>query len=207
MKFLDKLRISHYHHKREKQFDGEHSQILGWQDLNSQISRFEALCGDFCFRDRSILDVGCGYGDLLAYLESTERFPRAYTGVDLKRSFVSAAKKREFLTKSTFLKGDFSKMILRKYDFVFASGSLNYQTSNANHTVEMISKMYDLANVACVFNLLDQEKLPAMRLLASHNKEGVLRYCRLLCPESYLIEGYSDHDFTVVMIKKAESVS
>ncbi|MGR5212803.1 class I SAM-dependent methyltransferase [Vibrio rotiferianus] len=207
MKFLDKLRISHYHHKREKQFDGEHSQILGWQDLDSQISRFEALCGDFCFDNHSVLDVGCGYGDLLAYLESTERFPSFYTGVDLKRSFVSAARKREFLTNCTFLKGDFSKMILKKSDFVFASGSLNYQTSNANHTVEMIRKMYDLANVACVFNLLDQDKLPAMKLLESHNKEGVLRYCRLLCPESYLIEGYSAHDFTVVMLKKAESVS
>ncbi len=38
-------------------------------------------------------------------------------------------------------------------------------------------------------------------MLESHNKEGILRYCRLLCQDSYLVEGYSEHDFTIVMPK------
>ena len=99
------------------------------------------------------------------------------------------------------MRGDFSKLILPRVDYVVASGSLNYQSTNPNHTVEMIDKMYHAANLACAFNLLDEAKLPSMRMLESHNKEGILRYCKLLSERSYLIEGYSEHDFTVVMPK------
>ncbi|MDW3082324.1 class I SAM-dependent methyltransferase, partial [Vibrio sp. 1403] len=147
------------------------------------------------------------FGDLLEYIESQNQYPARYVGIDLQKQFITKARKKAFKTPVNFICGDFSKLVLPQSDYVFASGSLNYKSSNANHTIEMIEKRYRAARIGCVFNLLDEEKLPSMRMLESHNKVGVLRYCRWLCPDAQLIEGYSDHDFTIVMIKKAEPVS
>ncbi|WP_045396017.1 class I SAM-dependent methyltransferase [Vibrio campbellii] len=201
MKWLDRLRIAHYHRKRYKQFGADKARTLGWQDTFSQITRFEALCRDLHLDGASILDVGCGYGDLLAFIEQAGHRPSVYVGIDQQRRFIADSRRRLFQTENQFMRGDFSKLILPRVDYVVASGSLNYQSTNPNHTVEMIDKMYHAANLACAFNLLDEAKLPSMRMLESHNKEGILRYCKLLSERSYLIEGYSDHDFTVVMPK------
>lgn len=207
MKFLDRLKIAHYHRKRYRQFGTDRARTLGWRDKYSQISRFEALCRGLTLDGSSLLDIGCGYGDLLAFIEFNNLRPQSYIGIDQQKQFISEARKRDFRTQSEFVCGDFSTLVLPRSDYVFASGSLNYQSANPNHTIEMIEKMYRAAERGCVFNLLDEEKLPSMRMLASHNKVGVLRYCRWLCPDAQLIEGYSDHDFTIAMIKKAESVS
>ena len=201
MKWLDRLRIAHYHRKRHKQFGDDKARTLGWQDTFSQVTRFEALCRDLHLDGASILDVGCGYGDLLAFIEQAGHRPSFYVGIDQQRRFIADSRRRLFQTENQFMRGDFSKLILPRVDYVVASGSLNYQSTNPNHTVEMIDKMYHAANLACAFNLLDEAKLPSMRMLESHNKEGILRYCKLLSERSYLIEGYSDHDFTVVMPK------
>lgn len=201
MKWLDRLRIAHYHRKRHQQFGDDKAKILGWQDKFSQVSRFEALCRDLQLNDTSLVDIGCGYADLLEYLELKGIYLKHYIGIDQQKRFVSEARQRSFKTKADYIRGDFSKLVLPKADYVIASGSLNYQSANPNHTVEMIDKMYRAANVACTFNLLDEAKLPSMRMLESHNKQGVLRYCRVLCAGSYLVEGYSDHDFTIVMPK------
>ncbi|PFG57829.1 methyltransferase family protein [Vibrio sp. ES.051] len=207
MKFLDRLKIANYHRKRYRQFGNDRARALGWQDKYSQISRFEALCRGLNLDATSILDIGCGYGDLLEFVELSGQSPKRYIGIDQQKRFVSDARKRNFRTPSDFICGDFSRFVLPRCDYVFASGSLNYQSANKSHTIEMIEKMYCVAEKGCAFNLLDEAKLPSMRMLASHNKEGVLRYCRLLCPDAKLVEGYSEHDFTIVMIKKAESVS
>ncbi|AUW05883.1 class I SAM-dependent methyltransferase [Vibrio campbellii] len=201
MKWLDRLRIAHYHRKRHKQFGDDKARTLGWQDTFSQVTRFEALCRDLHLDGASILDVGCGYGDLLAFIEQAGHRPSFYVGIDQQRRFIADSRRRLFQTENQFMRGDFSKLILPRVDYVVASGSLNYQSTNPSHTVEMIDKMYHAANLACAFNLLDEAKLPSMRMLESHNKEGILRYCKLLSERSYLIEGYSDHDFTVVMPK------
>ncbi|MBR9875060.1 MAG: class I SAM-dependent methyltransferase [Vibrionaceae bacterium] len=206
MRWLDRLRIVHYHRKRLRAFGSDRARALGWQDKFSQLSRFEALCAELRLDDASILDIGCGYGDLLWFLETNDITPKRYIGIDQQKSFVADAKNRNFNTPADFICADFSTLVLPRCDYVFASGSLNYQSSNENHTVEMITRMYQAAEKGCAFNLLDEAKLPSMKMLASHNKQGVLRYCRWLCPDAQLIEGYSDHDFTITMIKKAKSV-
>ncbi|MBO0237346.1 class I SAM-dependent methyltransferase, partial [Vibrio parahaemolyticus] len=76
------------------------------------------------------------------------------------KQFISEARKRDFRTQSKFICGDFSTLVLPRCDFVFASGSLNYQSTNPNHTIEMIDKMYRATEKGCVFNLLDESKLP-----------------------------------------------
>ena len=201
MKWLDRLRIAHYHRKRHKQFGADKARTLGWQDTFSQVTRFEALFRELELDDKSVLDIGCGFGDILTFIEQKLSSTSLYIGIDQQKQFVAESRKRSFRTKTQFIRGDYSKLMLPKSDYVLASGSLNYQSANPNHTIEMIEKMYNAASIACAFNLLDKAKLPSMRLLESHNKEGVLRYCKLLSERSYLIEGYSDHDFTVVMPK------
>lgn len=59
---------------------------MGWADKYSQISRFEALCRGLTLDGSSILDIGCGYGDLLAFIELTGGFLKAILALISKNS-------------------------------------------------------------------------------------------------------------------------
>ncbi len=86
MKFFDRLKIAHYHRKRYRQFGKDRARTLGWADKYSQISRFEALCRGLTLDGSSILDIGCGYGDLLAFIELTGGFLKAILALISKNS-------------------------------------------------------------------------------------------------------------------------
>lgn len=99
---------------------------LGWRNDHSQLSRFAALAGIGDMSGCSVLDIGCGYGDLRAYLG--ERYHDiVYTGIDQMEEFLAvASEKYRHLPQTTFLQDDFTSAGLPRADYVIASGSLNY---------------------------------------------------------------------------------
>ena len=66
---------------------------LGFGRRSSQEKRFQsaATLGDF--HGKRLLDVGCGFGDLLAWLRARGVQPR-YTGLDLTASMIERCRKR-----------------------------------------------------------------------------------------------------------------
>src|SRR6266571_3229059 len=76
---------------------------LGWL-RESQQKRFEILAEVGAMRDSRLLDVGCGFGDFLAFLEERGLVPATYTGVDVVPQFIDEAKRR--YPASTFFIAD-----------------------------------------------------------------------------------------------------
>ena len=61
---------------------GYSPKTLGW-DKGRQDIRFEVLLSFFECRGKSILDIGCGFGDLNRVLARKTGGAYSYTGVDL----------------------------------------------------------------------------------------------------------------------------
>lgn len=207
MHLLDRLDIYLFHRTRLKKWRGRNAQILGWSDETAQNKRFQVIAAATNFNDQSVLDLGCGFGDLLSYLEEQYTLD-SYTGIDQHRPFIQSAKKT-FAQHSIelnkpachFMSGDFSQMTLKQHDIVVASGSLNYRSRNDDYLSAAISKMYQATDKVLIFNLLNADVFPPQPLLVSYNKHAIYRYCKLLCDDVTLIDDYAEEDFTIVMRK------
>jgi SAM-dependent methyltransferase len=97
---------------------------------SSQTVRFGAVLANF--RDdppESLIDVGCGFGDLLPFLR-TAGWTGRYLGLDLTPEFVDAARERHKLdANASFMTGDVLKLELpaRGFDWCVALGLCNYR--------------------------------------------------------------------------------
>ena len=81
MSLKDIALVRAYHDHRIERFGIEASEALGWKNRDSQQHRFEELAQIGDLRGCSVLDVGCGHGDLYPYLQ--ERHGEFhYTGID-----------------------------------------------------------------------------------------------------------------------------
>ena len=125
---------------------------LGW-NTGKQDIRFELLRNGFNLEGRSVLDIGCGFGDLNHYLQSLYR-SYSYTGVDLVPDFISKA--QELYSSSDcyqirFLEGDFlGHAFDEMFDYIFISGVFgkNLQNDdNYDYVDAVVRKATDLARL------------------------------------------------------------
>ncbi|MCS6913199.1 MAG: class I SAM-dependent methyltransferase [Myxococcales bacterium] len=65
-----------------------------WGSEESQRIRYDVFRRYLPIAGRSLLDVGCGFGDLHGYLEAQGIRPARYLGVDLDARIVEAARRR-----------------------------------------------------------------------------------------------------------------
>ena len=149
----------------------------------------------------TLLDIGCGYGDLKKYLDQRHS-DFTYIGIDQMQQFISEAKKRYSGCPATyFYQTDFAAVEFPEVDFVIASGAFGYRCTNSNFHFEMIRKMYTAASRAVAFNMLDAACFPEHDLLIGHDLERVVAFCQQLSHRVEVISGYLVDDFTVFMYK------
>ncbi len=201
MTLIEKATIMHYHRHRIKEYEVGTVKALGWRGSESQLKRFEVLAKIGDLNGASILDVGCGYGDLKAYLN--QRFSDfSYMGIDQMPEFIAEAQsiyKND--AKTIFYQSDFSTVHFPKVDYIFASGALGYRCADPDFYTDMISKMFAATKIGLAFNLLDAACFPEDPLLTGHDFDSILAFCRRLSPHVKAIRGYLKDDFTVFIQK------
>ena len=155
MNLIEKATIRHYHQHRIAAYQNGTVEALGWRAKASQVKRFEVIATVGDLNGLTLLDVGCGYGDLKEYLDlSYSDF--TYIGIDQMPEFISDAKKRYSGCSATyFFQTDFTAVDFPEVDYVIASGALGYRCQNPDFHFEMIRKMYTAAGQAVAFNMLD----------------------------------------------------
>jgi len=166
---------------------------LGWGSKFSQEKRFEILLQIPGYkRGDSVLDVGCGYGDLSKYVDN-------YTGIDLRGIAIDKAKKK--YKDANFLNCDIFS-ITDSYDWVFASGIFCFKNKWTKNTRLHIDKMYELSKKGTAFNFLSDH--------TKGNRDKEMKYAKIQevvsmiysTSRSFTVRhDYLDNDFTIYMSK------
>ena len=76
---------------------------VGWSSKKDQFLRFEKLFENIEVNNKSILDIGCGLGDLIFFIKKKYKGKNfKYTGIDISDAIIDFAKtKLEFFRKES----------------------------------------------------------------------------------------------------------
>jgi SAM-dependent methyltransferase len=145
---------------------GYDPRTLGW-NKDCQWVRFEAVLEGLRPDDfNSILDVGCGFGDLLIYLRHCGWKGR-YVGVDLVPQLIDEARRvHSEDAGSEFVCADVAQfMSNQSFDLVVAIGMFNHRISQGNLEFigETMEKMWTLSLRAVVCDFLCSSADPQRR--------------------------------------------
>lgn len=168
---------------------------LGWGTKEAQETRFHQIFRIGMSPSDSVLDVGCGYGDLRKYLIDRGITGR-YVGIDKRRTAIDEALKRysaEFICADVF-------SMEEKFDWVVASGIFCMPSHEWHeYTKSTIDKMRILSGKGISVNFLSD--------LSPHSRNTERKYVKLSEVERILEEmkiyrfsilhDYRDNDLTL----------
>ena len=165
--------------------------------------RYEEITADADFKEKAILDVGCGFADILPYIEKKAKNFK-YSGVDVVPEFVEVAKNK--YPKHKFAVRDYFGMpYQRDFDIILTSGTLNANIKGATkYRKKAIKTMYEHAKAAVIFNMagsFPQPKNMKRNRVYYANSLEILNFCLKFTPKIIYRGNYHPKDFTVLMYK------
>jgi SAM-dependent methyltransferase len=135
---------------------GASHEAVQWSSRETQERRFEVLC-DVIGPNDSVIDLGAGLGDLLAYLRKKRHFTGKYQGFDFVPGFVTHARDRYASdAKASFAELDITREDLPTgYDVIVTSGMFNNELEdNWGFLTATIARMYRAAAKVVAFNAM-----------------------------------------------------
>lgn len=198
MNLIDQANIFRFHDQLIKEFGINSNAALGWNEPAGQEIRFKILSGIGPLHEHTVLDAGCGHGDLVTYLRKLSPL-LYYFGVEQIPAILKVALERHgHLPDTCFFEGDFSAASLPPVDYTIACGSLNYHNSDDLFILKTIEKLYRNSRIAFGFNLLNKIE-PANSFLQAYKPGYIKEFCSEIATHVTLIENYYAHDYTVFM--------
>ncbi len=198
----DKKRLHDFYETALTEFGDADARSLHWSDARNQRIRFDVLLGIGDIHNKSILDVGCGLGDLYKYLLK-RCIEVDYTGIDIMPEFTAHAAARypegKFLT-GNILEHNFDNNKI--FDYVLASGALSFKIQNHQaYYFSCIKKMFDLATIGVAFNMLNRATHIDDADFAAYDPSSVAGFCKTFCDRVEIVTDYLPQDFTIYMYK------
>lgn len=178
------------------------SQRLGWENTVTQLARFKAFVDRVDLNGRSLLDVGCGFGDLLSYLKDRGVDCR-YTGVDIMKEMVIEAQKIH--AGDRFINGDIfddASCVKESFDFVYASGTFNINLKNGVAFIpKVIARFWECSKEGFAFNLLHERSADRDELYHYSSPDQIRPLFEGYNCELEFADDYLQNDFTVICRK------
>lgn len=197
----NKKRQKTYYNSQFAQY-GYDPRSLGWR-RGSQELRFENLAMIGELNGCSILDVGCGFGDLYGYLTG-RGIEIKYTGIDINRNFIKTA--REVYPDTHFIEADFEDdHIQGKFDWAFASGIFNLKMNDNQSFVEhILEKMFRISRKGIAADFLNADTAVRSSMLYYQDYDTLIQFCKKLSDHVVIRADYMPSDYCVYVYKNNE---
>ncbi len=188
---------------------GTTSQGVDWNSKESQYLRFRQLCKVIDKQqDYSILDYGCGYGELVNFLtEEANTFTR-YTGFDISDEMIAKA---ETLFGKTNRKISFTNALSDNvYDYVVASGIFNVKLNLADdsnwleYILQTLKTIHQKSSKGFAFNALTKysDKEYMKEYLYYADPLELFDFCKKEFSRNIaLLHDYDLYEFTIIVRK------
>lgn len=170
---------------------------------NKQQIRFSIIKGIGIKNNCSILDVGCGFGDLYDYLLSNGLSEINYTGIDIVPEFICEAKSR--FPKSDFRIIDIlNEDMVEKFDFVVLSGTLNKKIpgNHEEYVKAMLTRMYELSKVGVSADFISSYGDARYPDIYRADATMIFTISKQLSQRVTLRHDYMPYEFTVYIYKQ-----
>jgi len=190
---------------------GVSPQALQWKSKGAAHQRFRQFWAEIDFDNKSVLDVGCGFGEFGNFL--TKRYENVvYKGVDIMPEIIASGKEK-YPQLDLETQDFFSHPKAEIYDTIICSGALNSnfgtEKENLDFRKNAIKIIFEHATNVVAFNMLGGH--PSN----SNNSEcniwyadslEILEYCMSLTRRVILRQNYHPSDFTIFMYKAKENL-
>lgn len=184
---------------------GRDIKTVGWGDEASQRLRFEVLFRGLDPRGKSILDVGCGLGDLIPYLESCTGGDFQYIGIDIAEKLIEDARVTYGYAGRAFYIGDIFSVTLPPVDIAVLSGALSLKVEGIEqYAYATMERMYDLSQEAACLNFLSKYVDYELEKNQHYQPELIFAKAKRIAARVNLFHDYPLHEFTVQLIKMAK---
>lgn len=181
---------------------GRDIKTVGWGNKESQRLRFDVLFRELDPKGKSILDVGCGLGDLVPYLEERTNGDFTYIGIDIAEKLVEDAKAYYTTSKTKFYTGDIFSLNLPSVDIAVLSGALSFKTENIeSYAYETMAKMFALSNEAACLNFLSKYVDFELEKNQHYQPETVFAKAKILSKTVNLLHDYPLYEFTIQVMR------
>jgi SAM-dependent methyltransferase len=197
---MNSQKIKKFYQDRYKKH-GVTPQSLLWKQRGAAHQRFRQMWAEIDFNNKSVLDVGCGFGEMAGFLKKRYKGV-SYTGVDIVPEFISQAK--NFHPDCEFVERDyFNDPMKEKFDMVMASGTINSNVkNNMKFRKKAVKIMFEHTKKVLVFNMLGTHPQPANSPESNvwyADSLQILKYCMSLTRRVVFRANYHPTDFTIFM--------
>lgn len=183
-------------------FPESNFEALHYSSGESQVIRFIVLSQISNLKEKSVLDLGCGFGDFGYYLKKDGKVIR-YLGVDISLKMIERAKLKYSDLRFTHLNPNEMKGFSTNFDYCLASGVFNLKQEKIKDSLEYLESnikwMFNRANYGIAFNFTtnsfgDDD-------IVEYDSHEILKISKKLSPKIILREDYLEGDATVYIYK------
>jgi ubiquinone/menaquinone biosynthesis C-methylase UbiE len=182
---------------------GRDIKTVGWGSESSQRLRFEVLLRGLEPKGKTILDIGCGLGNLIPFLEECTGGDFSYIGIDVAEKLIVDARSSYGCDRKHFYVGDIFSLTVPSVDISLLSGALSLKAYGieqyANHTME---RMFEISREAACLNFLSKYVDFELEKNQHYQPEVVFSSAKRLTDKVNLFHDYPLYEFTIQLIKQ-----
>ena len=201
MKNMDTSKVEELYNARFEKY-GNDIKTVGWGSASSQKIRFEVLFRNLEPMGKTILDIGCGLGDLVPFLEERTDGDFQYIGIDIAEKLIEHATNTRENERTKFHHGDVFSLCLPEVDIAVLSGALSLEVNNIeSYAYETMKRMHELVDEAACLNFLSKYVDYELDKNHHYSPEKVFTEAIKLTKRVNLFHDYPLHEFTVQLFK------
>ena len=194
-------KIKKFYNNRYDKF-GNKLESIGWSNRKDQKLRFEKLLNSIDISNKTILDAGCGFGDLYVYIKKNYNFKFNYVGIEITEKILQIAKNRLKYKNAKFDVCDLLSYKNDAIDISILSGSLTLKFKNSNsYTNKVLKKIYEISKISCSINFMSSYSDYQLPKNDHYQPEKIFKIAKKISNKVNIIHDYPLYEFTLQMFK------